>query len=532
MATSEHTAGNIPLEGAKVTYDKLKTDRDPYTQRAEKCAKYTIPMLFPKESDDGGTNYETPYNSVGARGLNNLASKLLLALLPPNQPFFRLGLDVESTQKLNEAQDDQMKDMIEYGLSMMEQQMVKYMESQSLRPTLFEAIKQLIIAGNALLFLPPAEGGMRCYSLREYTVQRDAIGNVLQIVALDTVARGSLPDNIQSALPETGEPKVDEKVEIYTHIYRVPEGETYHWESYQEIGGEPLAGSEQQYPAGKSPWIPIRFTKKDGEAYGRSFVEDYLGDLVSLENLSKSIVEMSMIASKVLYLVSPACQTNIRALAKADNGAFVRGRMEDVVPMQLNKSMDMSTVLTTAQQIESRLSYAFLLNSAVQSGASGRDRVTAEEIRYVAGELEDTLGGVYSLLSQELQYPLVGCIFNQMQSQGLLPSISEEIAEIEPTIITGVDALGRGQDLNNLAQALQIMQQFPEFMQALNVGNLATRIFAAAHIDATGLVKTPEQLQAEQQAAMEQYAQQQGIDAGAQIATDQANAELQSQQPM
>ncbi len=179
--------------------------------------------------------------------------------------------------------------------------------------------------------------------------------------------------------------------------------------------------------------------------------------------------------------------------------------------------------------LESRLSYAFLLNSAVQSGASGRDRVTAEEIRYVAGELEDTLGGVYSLLSQELQYPLVGCVYNQMQAQGLLPIISEEIAEIEPSIITGVDALGRGQDLNNLAQALQIMQQFPEFMQALNVGNLATRIFAAAHIDATGLVKTPEQLQAEQQAAMEQYAQQQGIDAGAQIATDQANAELKAQ---
>ena len=236
---------------------------------------------------------------------------------------------------------------------------------------------------------------------------------------------------------------------------------------------------------------------------------------------------MSMVASKVLYLVSPSCQTNIRALAKAENGAFVRGRQEDVVPMQLNKSMDMSTVLTTAQQIESRLSYAFLLNSAVQSGAAGRDRVTAEEIRYVAGELEDTLGGVYSLLSQELQYPLVGCVFNQMQSQGLLPVLDESIAEIEPTIITGVDALGRGQDLNNLAQALQIMQQFPEFLQALNVGNLATRIFAAAHIDATGLVKTPEELQAEQQAAMDQYAQQQGIDASAQIATEEAKSQME-----
>lgn len=525
MATSEHQAGNIPLEGAKTTYDKLTTDRDPYTQRAEKCATYTIPMLFPKESDDGGTNYSTPYNSVGARGINNLASKLLLSLLPPNQPFFRLGLDAESTVALNESADDQLKDNIEYGLSMMEQQMIKYMESQSLRPTLFEAIKQLIIAGNALLFLPPAEGGMRCYTLREYAVQRDTIGNVLQIVAKDTVSRGSLPDSMQSVLPDSGEPTINEKVDIYTHIYRVASGDAYQWESYQEIEGEPVAGSEQTYPANKSPWIPLRFNKKDGEHYGRSFVEDYLGDLISLENLSKSIVDISMIASKVLYLVSPACQTNIRALAKAENGAFVRGRMEDVVPMQLNKSMDMQTVLTTAQQIESRLSYAFLLNSAVQSGAVGRDRVTAEEIRYVAGELEDTLGGVYSLLSQELQLPLVACVYNQMQSQGLIPVVDESIAEIEPSIITGIDALGRGQDLNNLAQALQLMQQFPEFLQALNVGNLATRIFAAAHIDATGLVKTPEELQAEQQAAMKQYAQQQGIDAGAQMAVNEAQLE-------
>ena len=78
MATQNY----VPTEGAKVVYDRLSQDRDNYTQRAEKCATYTIPQLFPKESDDGGTSYEPPYNSVGARGLNNLASKLLLSLLP------------------------------------------------------------------------------------------------------------------------------------------------------------------------------------------------------------------------------------------------------------------------------------------------------------------------------------------------------------------------------------------------------------------------------------------------------------------
>jgi len=517
-----------PTEGAKVIFDRLATERDNYTQRAEKCAQYTIPQLFPKESDDGGTNYETPYNSVGARGLNNLSSKLLLALLPPGQPFFRLGLDQESTMKLNQSGDDQMKDAIEYGLSMMEQAMMKYMEAQSLRPTLFEAIKLLLISGNALLFLPPAEGGVRCYNLRDYVVQRDGIGNVIQMVVRDTLARGTLPEQLQSLLEQSGEADLSEKVEIYTHIYRIQGNEgdgTY--ESYQELNGEIIQGSEQSYPLDKTPWIPIRLTKKDGEHYGRSFVEDYLGDLISLENLSKSIVDMSMISAKVLYLVNPGCQTNIRALAKAENGAFVRGRQEDIVPMQLNKSMDMQTVFTTSQNIEGRLSYAFLLNSAVQRNG---ERVTAEEIRYVAGELEDTLGGVYSLLSQEMQIPLVKCVFNQMQSQELLPTLGEQTdVEIEPTVITGVDALGRGHDLANLAQAMQMLSQFPDIMQTINQGNLAMRVFTAAHIDATGLVKTPEQQQAEQQALMQQQEQLAGMEAGKEVVVEQAKSDMQNQ---
>lgn len=439
-----------------------------------------------------------------------------------------MSLDAQSQQTLNQSSDNQLKDTIEYGLSLMETQMVKHMEAMSLRPTLFEAIKQLIVAGNALLFLPPLEGGIKCYGLRDYVVERDGTGNVIQLVARDTLAKGTVSQSIRSLLGQTGgdNQNLNQKVTIYTHVYLVrgdtPEAST--WESYQELNNEVISGSEQTYPYNKSPWIPIRFTKKDGESYGRSFVEDYLGDLISLENLSQAIVNMAMISAKVLYLVSPSSQTNIRALSKAANGAFVRGRQEDIVPMQLNKQMDMQTVFTTAQQIESRLSYAFLLNSAVQRNG---ERVTAEEIRYVANQLEDTLGGVYSLLSQELQLPLVECVYNQMQSTGELPVINEQLAKIEPTIITGVDALGRGHDLANLSQALQILSNFPEVMQTINTGNLATRVFTAAHIDITGLVKTPEEIAAEQQAAMQQYAQQQGVDAEAQMAVDNNKAQLQ-----
>ena len=88
-------------ETASSRYSALESDRKPYTDRAEESAKYTIPMLFPKETDTSSTKYDTPYQSIGARGVNNLVAKLMLALFPPNSPFFRLSIGAEMAQMLN-----------------------------------------------------------------------------------------------------------------------------------------------------------------------------------------------------------------------------------------------------------------------------------------------------------------------------------------------------------------------------------------------------------------------------------------------
>ena len=498
-----------PKEGAKATFDKLKTERDNYTQRAETNATYTIPALFPKESDDGSTTFDVPYQSIGARGVNNITSKILMAMLPPNQAFFRLGFDPDTQEKINNAGDNTLKEDLEHGLSQMEQVITRYIESSGMRPTISESIKQLIICGNALLFLPPKEGGIKMYKLRDFVVQRDSIGNVLQLVARDVLSRGTIPQEFIKNL-ESAEGEPDEKVEVYTHVYR---SETT-WESFQELGGEVISGTEQSYPLENSPWIPLRFTKMDGESYGRAFVDDYLGDLASLEKLTKAIVEMSAVAAKVLFLVSPGSQTNVKALNKADNGAFVLGRQEDIFPMQLNKYNDLQVAQGTSDKLESRLSYAFLLNSAVQRGG---ERVTAEEIRYVAGELEDTLGGVYSLLTQELQLPLIRRIFGQLQSQGVLPEIKEGV--IEPTITTGLEALGRGHDLTRLTTFLEMIAPFGEVaFSRINFQTLITRVASSVGIDTAGLVKTDEELAAEQQAAQQAQMEQVGGEAAVQQA--------------
>ena len=485
---------------AKSRYNKLEGERKNYTDRAEKCAKYTIPMAFPKETDTSSTNYETPYQSIGARGVNNLTSKLMLALFPPNAPFFRLSLGDEVQMALGD--DPETKQQWEEALSKIERKIQSYMENHQIRTTMSEALLQLIIAGNVLLFLPPAEGGMRLYRLNSYVVSRDGVGNVIEIVAKETLAYAALPEEAQSLLKDD-EVDPDKSYEIYTHTYL----EDGVFKSYQEIEGEIIGGSEQTYPRDKSPWIPLRLKKMDGESYGRSFVDEYLGDLRVLEALCKSVAQVAAVASNILYLVNPNAVTRISELSKAKSGDFVRGKIEDIQVLQVNKTSDLQIASAEIQQIEGRLSYAFLLNSAVQRNA---ERVTAEEIRYVASELEDTVGSIYSILSQELQLPLVKRFMTQMTREGAIPDMPEGAKGVEPMIVTGIEALGRGHDLNNLDTFIRYAQVFPEaFQMNVKQAEILRQIATSLGIDAASVVKSDEEIQQEQmQMQQMQMAQQ------------------------
>ena len=82
-------------EGAQLKglYEQGFSKRESYLNRARECAKLTIPTLLKDQGSNWATTFQTPFQSIGARGVNHLASKLLLTLLPPNSPFFRLTID-------------------------------------------------------------------------------------------------------------------------------------------------------------------------------------------------------------------------------------------------------------------------------------------------------------------------------------------------------------------------------------------------------------------------------------------------------
>jgi len=350
---------------AKGLYSLLEPKRSPFLRRARDASKITIPSLMPEEGHGGSSKLKTPFQSLGARGVNNLSSKLLMALMPPNAPFFRLRVDNPEIKEAAE-QSDAVADL-DKALGDIENEVTSEIEKSAIRVSAGEALKQLIVSGNVLLYMNP-KGGAKVFKLDSYIIRRDPEGTALEIVVQETVDRVTLPDEIRQAIDKQEKASSEtakKEIELYTHISR----KTDRWAVYQEANGLVVPGTQGEYPLDKSPWIPLRYTQIDGEDYGRGFVEEYYGDLSSLEALTKTIVEGSAAAARILFLVNPNGTTQKKTLQEAPNGAIRSGNAGDITTLQMDKQADFNIAFQTIGSLTERLSYGFLLNSAIQRNA-------------------------------------------------------------------------------------------------------------------------------------------------------------------
>ena len=367
---------------------------------------------------------------------------------------------------------------------------------------MFEALKHLIVGGNVLLYL--TDNGLKVYPLSKFVCKRDAVGNVLEIITQESVHPNALPEEFLEQIKKKenyDEKMMDSDLDIYTYVKRV--NDDFMW--YQECKGEKIPGTDGRSKVDVSPWITLRFVRIDGEDYGRGYVEEYRGDLISLEALMQAIIEGAAASAKTLFLVNPNGVTRAATLAKAPNGAIREGSAADISVMQVNKGADFNVSFSAIQRIESRLEYAFLMARSVQRDA---ERVTAAEVTMMANELENSLGGIYSILTQEFQLLYLKRRMHMLVRSGKAPQLPEKL--VKPKIVTGVQGLGRGNDRNKLVEFIGTVSQAlgPDIMrQYMNVDEAIKRLANSIGIDTANLVKTPEEIQAE----MEQMQQQQLI---------------------
>lgn len=473
-------------------YEKLSADRSPVLQRARDCAKYTLPTLVPPAGFHGARKLRSGYSNFGARCVNSLSAKLLLAVLPARQPFFRFTVTDQLLQQMGGLQ---LRSEVDKALSSMEKVFQDDIESTPTRTPVGEAIKHLLVAGNVLAYLMP-KGGVKTYPLHSYVCMRDGDGNPLTVIAVDKVSPATLPDAIRGAVKarmvERNSP--DKTVEVYTGVFRQDNG----WTVIQEVEGLRVPGSLGTYPLDACPWLPLRWTPVDGESYGRSLVEDYMGYFISLEALTAALVKGTAVASKVVYLRNPNGVTKAAAVARAETGDVVDGREEDIKALQSGVAQDLRTTREMIGDLKEELSFAFALNQAIQRNA---ERVTAEEIKFMAQELDSLLGGNYSTLSQEFQLPYVRCRMIQLQKAGKLPALPRKA--IRPVIVTGLDALGRGAELDSLRAFVKDVVDLggPEALKTyLNFADLLSRLSTARGIQTDGLIKSADQVAKEEQA--------------------------------
>lgn len=479
----------------KEWYSDLERERTSYLNRAKEASRLTIPWLIPKEGTRDG-DLPVTHQSIGAEGVTNLASRLTTVHLPPTRSFFRLRVPRKTIEESGHAQKNALVPGIEAGLSRIEQEVLGHNEALGDRASVYIMMMHLIVAGNVLAHVKP--DGVGIYSLRSYVVERDPDDNILVIITKEEIAHSALSEELRKRIKtnniENSEDSQFETHEIYTCIKR----EAKQWVVYQECEGVRI-GKEGYHPLDLCPWLPLRLFRSGQEDYGRGYVEMYRGDLNTCEVLTKALTEASAAAAKVLFLVNPSSFTKAGDLTAADNLSFVIGKREDIGVLQLEKYNDLQVAERRVKELEQKLARVFLLHTAVRRDA---ERVTAEEIRYMAQELESMLGGLYSMLAKEWQEPYARLRIHYLQEDDKLDPFPDGI-EVE--IITGVEALGRGQEASTLMAYTNAISQFvdPKNLGTyMNIGGLLKMLGAAFGVDTTALLKSDEQQQEE--AAREQ----------------------------
>lgn len=497
---------------ASQRYARLSSSRTQFLDTARDAAKLSLPYLLAPSGHASGNKLTTPWQSVGAKGVNVMASKLMLSLFPINQKFFKLQIN-DGKLVLDPTVDQQARSEIDLTLSKIERIVMQNVAESQDRMVLHQAMKHLVVTGNVLVLM--GKKFLKLYPLDRYVVVRDGEGQPTEIVTVEAVDRQFLPEEFQKPTSDVGikpgnhageegaASVPDLKIDLNTNdvaVYTWAKLKDGQWYWHQEAENRVIEESESKAPKNASPWMPLRFNIVDGEDYGRGRIEEYMGDLKSLEALMQALVEGSAAAAKVVFTVSPSATTKPSQLAQAGNGAIIQGRPDDVGVIQVGKTADFRTAYEMANTLTQRLSEAFLILNPRSA-----ERVTAEEIRATQQELNEQLGGIFGNLTSELLAPYINRKLLNLQKTRELPALPKGI--VFPTVVAGLEGIGRGQDREALMLFIQTLAQTmgAEMIQTyINPDEAIKRLSASFGIDYLGLIKTPEERQAESNAAQQQ----------------------------
>lgn len=422
----------------------LAMRREPFLRRARECAALTIPSILPPTGHQYHNTLPEPDDGLGSRAVIYLSSRLMTALLPAGSPFFKLGLPTEVLAQ-NEMKPDQEMERL---LTLAELHIMSEVERRNWRTPTNLTLQLLIVTGNALEYMAP-DNTLKVFRLDQYVVDRDLAGNPIEVIVLNRLAPSAVPERARGLIAPRKYSATDQ-VELYTHAKLLPNGK---WRVHQELNDNTVPGSIQTL--NRCPFMVYRWSVVPGEAYGRSKVEEHIADLRALNHLRKCVKDGSALQARHVILIRPNATGNRlrRFIEEARNGDVGIGNPEDVNLVSYAQAANgLQVAAAQVNDLVQSLSTAFLLGSGLRRDA---ERVTATELRMVTEELDGTLGGVFSMLSADMQRERIVRLIENMERNQQLPMMSDVV---DPQIITGLEALSRQQDVYRIQTAMQVTQ--------------------------------------------------------------------------
>jgi hypothetical protein len=481
---------------AEERYNHGSKARQSVIDRGRRLASITIPSVVPPDGYQAGDIIGESNQSIGALAVNTLASKLQFMAFPPDRPILKFELVEHRLRKELDSQP-RLHTEINIGLGRLEQEHRRRLEATQMRTAYLGSAKAMLIIGN-ICWDHLYDVNRPVFHLpTNYIVKRNAIGEQLLVIVKQTTYVMELDEDIQEQImrqsPDLEKVKDYERVvDIYRVCRRAGANEPY-WEYWEEYQGELIKGTEFEADYDIPPLYAAWMIPVYGQDWGRSYCEEYEGDLLICEGHSASLNDGSALASLAWIFAAPGSRTTPRQLKKAGNLTVHTGVATDITigPDMSSKARDFQFVDGNLEKAARRLARSFLMVSSIQRDA---ERVTAEEFTRMAAELDQATGGLYSELAQSYQRHVVRrfvALHNDEDKQ--LPKLPRGVIRV--AVITGIEAMGRTVEGQNLTRATATSMEISKGQVARYIDwhDFIRRMYMHESVPTDGLVRTPEQ---------------------------------------
>ena len=304
------------------TFNEYDKDRSTKLERCRVCAALTIPSLFPATGHTESSELPVPYSSFLARGVTNLASKVVNAILPLNGLPFATA-EVLPVVQLEGEDDTKLRQI----LGRIDRGVTRRLETTTLRPALYTAIQHEIVLGECRLYHDD-DFNFKVYRIDDYITCRRPDGSIKREIIRDWVDNRHLPDELagipkaQTFTSGSGSSRhiSSHHEAMYTDLIHDQESDTWtatKWFRNQRIG------EEKVYKV--SPYYDMGWSLIAGEDYHRGLIEENIGDCNAVESLSKSLIEGAACNAQIRFLVNPGGTTSLYDLENSSNFDFLAG---------------------------------------------------------------------------------------------------------------------------------------------------------------------------------------------------------------